>query len=280
MAALGIAILWHDTMHPALHNSLPNAEETDRLLIILDCSKSMDLRDAGPNGDQNRGERAADLIRDLILGENRIPPRTTLLVFAERSIPLFVDSNDWRVIQHGLNNRSLSEVLFDGKLTTIGAVLENVFDDFVAEWPDQSAVLMLVTDGDSEDSVEGIKLPRSIRRTLVVGIGSAEGRIIGDFRSRQDERTLGAIARELGGAYINANAEPIPVGALNRPPPSAAELAGEESMAADPIGPRSLWALWLMALGIPLLLAATLIPPFLDPSTTKPIKYETQSFIS
>ena len=46
LVTIGTAKLWSDSVHPAALNSIFDDEGTDRLLLILDCSESMDLRDA------------------------------------------------------------------------------------------------------------------------------------------------------------------------------------------------------------------------------------------
>lgn len=281
LVCLGLAKLSLDSSHPAELNFVFNNEETDRLLILLDCSQSMNLRDAGPEGNKSRGERAADLIRDVLLGEKRELPRTSLVVFADETTPLAIDTSDWKVIRHCLNNRNLSTVLFDDELTTISAALEEVCAEYADGWPDRSTALLLVTDGDSEDTVEGFELPRSIRRSVVVGIGSAEGRQIGDFQSRQDAENLDAIAKALGGVYVNCNTDPIPPQSLGRVPPSATPGGGGKDDNVDtPLGRRSYWALIVLGLGSLLLVAVNLVAPFLNPDKATRLNHESRNFLS
>jgi hypothetical protein len=277
---VGTSQLWRESMHPAKANTLPTIDENDRLLILLDASLSMDLRDAGPEGDISRGERAAEIIQELVLGGGRGAPRTTLVVFAETALPLAVDTNDWNVIRHSLNNRNLSEFLFKGRKTTIGAVVSQTLKEFAGKWPPRSTVLVLITDGDSDDPVRGVPLPRSIRRTLVIGVGSEEGRPIGNFQSRHDERVLREMARELGGTYYNGTRELVPAAALERPPLTAGELARQWSLQPRQIAPRSNWALALLGTGISLLGGAFVVGQILDPSVAKPLKHEKPVFLS
>jgi Ca-activated chloride channel homolog len=281
----GAGKLWVDSVHPAAWNSVFNDEETDRLLIVLDASLSMNLRDAGPERDLSRGERAASLIQELLLRDGDKLPRTSLLVFADKVTGLAIDTNDWNVIRHSLNNRNLSEALFDNEKTTVGAVLKVVLKGYADKWPERSTVMMLMTDGDSEDSVGAISLPPSIKRSLVIGVGSAEGKLIGDFQSRQEERNLQAIAKALGGRYFNCNEIPIPPESLGRQPPPAAEAGANSAEAAArrasaPLGERATWALVLLGAGAVLLVLVTLAGPFLDPENTKPLTYESPTFLS
>ncbi len=284
--AIGLAVLWVETLHPAALNSAFDTEETDRLLIVLDSSLSMNLKDAGPEGNISRGARAADLIAQLLQDDKRKPPRTTLVVFADKSNALAVDTNDWNVIRHSLNNRHLAQVLFDDETTTIGAVLRQVTDEFAKNWPARSTTLLLITDGDSEDQVGELALPRSIRSALVIGVGSAEGRLIGSFQSRQDERSLREIAQALGGRYVNGNASAVPQAALGRPSEEPAETkqANGRKAAPDmpdvPLGERPVLPLTLIGIGASLLAALTILSLYINPANRQPIRDESSPFLS
>lgn len=293
LVALGTVSLWSESVNPAVLNSIFDDEGMDRLLIVLDCSNSMNLRDAGPERDISRGKRAAMLIDELLHAEKRLPPRTTLVVFADRADPLCVDTNDWNVIAHNLQNRNLSEYLFEGKETTIGAILRKLFRRFDPpeededdpepkwRWPDHSTVLLLVTDGDSDDRVGEIKLPSAIRRTVVVGVGSSEGKLIGSFQSRQDEKSLEAVAKDLGGRYFNCSESRIRVDALARPPAPATETTNKaDGTDRDPIGQPSTRALALLGAGAALLVGATLAGPFLNPANATPWRNESPKFLA
>lgn len=284
LVALSTIQLWEDSTLPAELNSAYDHEETDRLLILLDASLSMNIKDAGPAGDQSRGTRAADVIRDLVLSADRLPPRTTLVVFADAHYALILDTNDWRVIQASLNNRHLSEVLFDDEKTTLGAVLEAATTDLAKEWPKDSTALLVITDGDSEDTPAPITLPPAIRRSVVVGIGSAEGRLIGNFRSKRNDETLEAAARASGGRYYNATTAPVPTEALGRPilPPTVGEGPDRPaSNAPAAIAVRDTAPLYLLAAGITSLIAALILSLILDPSKVAPTSsHENPIFLS
>lgn len=279
LAAIGIVWLSAGTASLPNLNSAINPQETDRVIILLDASLSMRLQDAGPSGNQNRGERAADLIRDLLHAEERRLPRTTLMVFAHRATPLAIDTIDWNVLRHAINNRDLSESLFADEETHIATVLQQVCEH-VAELPARSTVLMLVTDGDSEDRLDRMELPPSIRDVLVVGIGSDAGKIIDNSLSRQDAPTLQGIANAMGGQYINANIDPLPADALRRPPPSSAELAGEDpAVTTPPLGSRPAGALICLSAGTLLLVGAIALAPLRNPNHATPIHHETSAFL-
>lgn len=312
LLAAGGFLLLTTVPHPAELNSMTGSEEMDRLLILLDCSKSMDLRDAGEQGDLSRGQRAAQLIQDMLHEEDRELPRTSLVVFADEAMPLAIDTVDWQVLTHSINNRSLSEVLFDDEQTTIGGVLQKVFrlfgenrserllerqnvneeekekeeeeeeeDLFTKNWPERSTVLLLITDGDSADQIQGLQVPRAIRRVVVAGVGSAEGKMIGSFQSRRDDANLEAIAAALRGTYFNGNKAAVPVSALDRPPAPLAEIRAAEEAALGQLPPRPAWPLLLLGVGCVLLTAAMLAGGLLNPARGKPIHHhESARFLS
>lgn len=281
LVTIALTKLWSESTIPAAMNSNFNVEEMDRLIIALDASLSMDLRDGGPNRDISRGERAAELIKDLLVQNGSKLPRTTLIVFADKATPLAVDTNDLNVIRHGLNNRGLSQVLFDDEQTTVGAALESIIADFAAKNPDRSTALLLITDGDSEDEIVAFELPASIRRAVVVGVGSDEGKLIGNFQSRQDADQLQRIAQALGGRYFDGNETAVPEAALGRTPTELSEPTAErESEVAAPIGTRSTWALVLLGAGSVLLVGITVVSPFLNPANLTPMRYEKSEFLS
>lgn len=286
LVAAGLIGLWSQSVRPSSLNSAYDDEEMDRLLILLDCSLSMNLRDAGPNRDLFRGERAAQLVEELLLKADRKLPRTTLVVFANRADALVVDTNDWNVVRQALANRNLSAALFDDEPTTVGDVLRQVCEGYGEEWPARSAALLLITDGDSEDSIEKLDLPRSIRRLVVAGVGSSEGRPIGGAVSRQEEASLDALARSAGGRYFNGNESPIPLDALDRPPPPRVDAVAEDEKSgpgtagAPPLPERSILALALFGAGSLLLVATTVAGTLLNPANATPQRHERPRFLS
>ena len=68
-----------------------------------------------------------------------------------------------------------------------------------------------MSDGDTIPDSGIPELPRSIQRTLVVGVGDARsGRFIDGHQSRQDFSTLRQLAGRLRGDYFDANEKHLP----------------------------------------------------------------------
>src|SRR5439155_4954956 len=70
-------------------------------------------------------------------------------------------------------------------------------------WPPGSAVMMVVTDGDTVPATGMPKMPASIGNNVVlVGVGSPTvGKAFGGHMSRQDVSTLRQVATRLNGTY-------------------------------------------------------------------------------
>ena len=66
--------------------------------------------------------------------------------------------------------------------------------------------MALVSDGDSVPALGMPKMPISVRRVLVVGVGDATtGKFLDGHLSRQDRSTLRQVAARLGGVYHDGN---------------------------------------------------------------------------
>ena len=79
-----------------------------------------------------------------------------------------------------------------------------------------SALMVIVSDGDTVPSTGMPTLPPSIGGTLVIGVGDhLSGSFIGGQQSRQDESTLRQVAIRTGGEFHNGNRRQVPSDILN-----------------------------------------------------------------
>jgi hypothetical protein len=198
--------------------------ELDRMIVIMDASKSMNIQDTGPDGHDTRATRARDLIHQLISQTHRMP-RTTLLTFSESAIPVVYDAKNWDVLSTVLL-RSYYTKSFGAEHTAIDHAVQKAFN-MAADWIPDSTVVVLVTDGESTAALERFEMPPSIRRVLVLGVGSIEGRPAGtglESISRLDEENLRRIANLAGGDYVNATREMLSPERIDEllPPPRKA----------------------------------------------------------
>jgi hypothetical protein len=183
--------------------------EMDRMIVIMDASNSMNIQDAGPDGQQTRAGRARDLIYQLVSGADRMP-RTTLITFGESAIPVVYDAKDWDVLS-GVLLRAYYSKSFESEGTAVDDAIRKSLE-MAADWLSGSTVVVLATDGDSAPSADHFEIPPSIRQFIVLGVGSPEGRPAGKKLaeiSRLEEGNLQRIAGLTGGDYFNANRDAL-----------------------------------------------------------------------
>ena len=83
-------------------------------------------------------------------------------------------------------------------------------------WRINSALLVIVSDGDTVSDAGMPELPPSFGGTLVVGVGDhLSGSFIAGQQSRQDESTLRQVAIRTGGEFHNGNRRQVPSDILN-----------------------------------------------------------------
>ena len=211
------------------------------LVILLDVSPSMNLRDAGPDGRSTRAGQAAAIARSIL---DRIPPeqaRITMVACYSEALPLVSRCGDREVIWNFMNRMPLVYAFPHGKTDLLKGV--NKAGAMAAEFPRRNATLLVLSDGDTVADTGLQSLPSAFAGALIVGVGNRlAGTFIDGHVSRQDDATLAQLARRLSGVYHDGNAKQVPTAllkSLESAPPSASPLSWS---------PR-LWALVLLAAG-------------------------------
>jgi Ca-activated chloride channel family protein len=194
---------------PKTHNSQQVETAKQRhVVILLDVSPSMRLRDAGPESEQSRMQRARVVLESFF---DRVPIRQyrlSVIAFYNDAIPVVIDTNDLEVVRNTLNDLPM-HYAFKGKDTNLFKGLEKVAE-ISRSWQPKSTVLMVVSDGDTVPATGMPKLPASIYDMLVVGVGDpVTGTFIAGKNSRQDVSTLRQVAARLGGEFHNGNVQHI-----------------------------------------------------------------------
>ena len=209
VAALAAAV-WGLTvllvLPPAAHRAGEIKENEYRhLVLVLDVSRSMEVEDAGPGGKQKRAERAADLIQSFFERVQAERYRTTVVAVASDAKPVVVDTSDREVIRNILTELPMRHAFKPGE-TNIFAGLEEAAR-IAKPWPPGSAMMMMVTDGDTVPATGMPKMPASIGGNVVmVGVGNPTvGKSLGGHTTRQDVSTLRQVAVRLGGTYHDGN---------------------------------------------------------------------------
>ncbi len=179
------------------------------LVLALDVSPSMQLKDAGPDGKQSRAERASDVLMSLLSRIATDQARISIVAFYTDAKRVVVDTFDMEVVKNALNDLPLDLAFDVGKTKLLDGVRESA--ELAKPWQPDSATLVVVSDGDTIPDSGMPELPRSIQRTLVVGVGDARaGRFIDGHQSRQDFSTLRQLAGRMRGDYFDANEKHLP----------------------------------------------------------------------
>jgi Ca-activated chloride channel family protein len=179
------------------------------LVIALDVSPSMNLGDAGPQGNQSRGERAREVLRSVLERLDSRRMRVSVVAFYSDARPVVVDTFDPEVTANILADLPL-EHAFQGGQTNLYAGVQSA-GELAKAWRERSASLLVVSDGDTLPPREAPTLPRAYANVLVLGVGSPQrGTFIDGHNSRQDAASLERLATRLGGRYQDANVRHVP----------------------------------------------------------------------
>jgi Ca-activated chloride channel family protein len=209
IAALGLATWGLATLlaiAPKVHKLGPQASAGGlrHLLLVLDVSPSMTLKDAGVDRDKSRRQRAAELLASFF---QRVPAdlyRTSIVACYNGAKPVVEETKDIEVVRNILDDLPLRYAFPVGKTDIFSGLSEAA--RIARPWEPGSTTLMVVTDGDTVPATGMPKMPASIGHVVIVGVGDTKsGSFIDGQQSRQDASTLRQIAVRLGGVYHNGN---------------------------------------------------------------------------
>ncbi len=200
----GFLSLWL-VVEARVHNQ-SKIEEQDykHLILVMDVSPSMNLKDAGPELKETRRMRASKILESLF---NRVPMRefkiTVIGVFSDAK-PLLKESTDIEVVRHIVEDMPLSHAFKPEKTKLLDGI--NLAAKMAVGWNPRSATMIVVTDGDTVPATGMPDLPDAIANVLIVGVGDpVAGQYIDGHQSRQDIATLRQVANRLRGVYHNGN---------------------------------------------------------------------------
>lgn len=181
-------------------------KELKRLMIVLDVSPSMDLTDAGPTMSDTRARRAADLVTSILDRIILEQTRVSVVAVYNGAFPVVIDTRDPAIIRNILRDLPLDYAFDHGKTRLLDGLREAF--TIAKPWRERSTTLLLVSDGDTVPDAGMPELPRSIDRTLILGVGDPRGgKYIDGHTSRQDMTTLRQLATRLRGTYHEGNAK-------------------------------------------------------------------------
>lgn len=188
------------------------ADERHRLVFAVDLSPSMQLRDAGPKGEQTRAQRMYDVV-DAILGRIDGDVLYTVICFYTDAAPVIVDAEDPALVHNALSGLPIWYAMTPGKTDLGVAVRDSI--QLIGDRKRDQVTLFLCTDGDSLPLGPLPEAPPAIRHAYVLGVGDPDhGTFIDDHLSRQDAGVLRLVAGRLSGQYLDVNKQHMPTVAL------------------------------------------------------------------
>jgi Ca-activated chloride channel homolog len=199
----GLLTLW--SLEPKVHvaQAVPESE-IKHLVLLLDVSPSMLLVDAGPEQKQSRRQRVHTLMQSFFERVQLPEYRTSIIAVYNGAKPVVIDTKDREVINNILEDLPMHQAFPAGK-TELFTGLEEVVN-IVKDFPPDSTVLMLLTDGDTVPASGMPKMPPSVEDVLIIGVGDPiKGRFFNGRQSRQDASTLRQLAIRMGGTYHDGN---------------------------------------------------------------------------
>jgi Ca-activated chloride channel family protein len=197
-------------IEPRVHQTdeIPE-EEWRHLLLVHDVSPSMMLKDAGPSGTMSRAARAKELIDSLF---ERVPIgkfKITVIATFNGAKPVVEDTRDIEVVRHILGELDMRYAFKPGSTRLFDGIEEAA--RIAKHWRQNSAMLVIISDGDTVPATGMPRLPPSIGGSLVIGVGDhVTGKFIAGHQSRQDASTLRQVAVRLGGEFHNGNKRHVP----------------------------------------------------------------------
>ena len=204
IACWGFASLWL-VVEAEVHNKQKIEEnEYKHLVLVVDVSPSMHLKDAGPNGEKTRRQRASDVLESLF---NRIPMRqfkiSFIAVYTDAKM-LLEDSQDHEVVRHIMEKMPMWHAYKPGKTKLMSGINESA--KVAKPWNPKSTYILMLTDGDTVPTTGMPTLPASVAEFIVVGVGnSSTGSFIDGHQSLQDINTVRHVANRLRGVNHNGN---------------------------------------------------------------------------
>ena len=192
---------------------VPTAPDTRHLVLVLDVSPSMQLKDAGPTGELSRAARAAEVVRAVVGMAPAGRTRVTVVAAYTAGKPVVLDTADRELAAH-LLTVPLRVAFTQGETDLLSGITEAA--KVAAPFPAGSAGVVVVTDGDTVPPAGMPPMPASVgANVLVVGVGSPTGgKSIAGHTSRQDVATLQQIASRLVGTYHDGNVTDPPAGLM------------------------------------------------------------------
>jgi len=198
------------TIEPKIHKAKAvDPDEIRHIVIVLDVSPSMKIKDAGEDGTRTRRKRAFELMESFFKRVRVEQMRLSLIAVYNGAKPVVVDTKDAEVVRNFLDSMDMYTAFEAGKTHLFDGL--DLATEISSQWRQDSTTIVLLSDGDTVPSVGIPKMPRSVNGILVIGVGNPiKGTFLDGQNSKQDASTLRQIALRLNGTYHDGNVKHIP----------------------------------------------------------------------
>ena len=207
---------------------------TRHLMVLLDVSPSMLLKDAGESGTDTRTARASAVLKSVL---DRVPGdhvKFSAAGFYTETRLLVSDCQDRELILHLAGGTPFHITYQPGKTDLLKSL--NEAGALMKDWERKSTTLLVISDGDSVPPVGLKPMPSSVSQVLFAGVGDpGRGTFVDGHLSRQDSANLSQLARRLNGSFQDCNVRQLPSEALarlNAEEPGAARWKTDRRMIA------------------------------------------------
>lgn len=258
LASVTWGLLTLARLDPTAVEAGPSEKTSQRVLIVLDVSPSMQVVDAGPDLEKiSRARWAGVLVRSILDRLDMRETRLSVIAFYTGALPILTDTFDKQVVANLLDGLPMHRAFRAGG-TDASAGIERALE-LAKPWARRSTTLVFVGDGDLERPPQLGQIPASISDAIVIGVGDTQrSSLVGGHSSRQDSWTLKQLAARLGGHYHEGNRRHLPstiLDSLTMTAPNQRAPMSERDVAlwASGVGASSLAFLgpMLLLLGVP-----------------------------
>lgn len=237
LATWGCVVLM--LLEPAGADVPPAPKASKHLLIALDVSPSMLLKDAGPDTEKvSRSAWAGKVVQGILDRLDMKETRITLVGFYTKAITVLDQTTDRNVVSNVFDGLELY-VAFEGGPTDLAAGVDAALKASKS-WARGSTTLVVVSDGDASTNIGAIRLPPAIADSIVIGVGDPyKPTVISGHSSKQETLNLKQLAARLGGYYHEGNRLHLPssvVGRLSMSTPDAGLGIGLREAALASVG--------------------------------------------
>ncbi len=194
----------------------PTRQASKQLLICMDVSPSMMLKDAGPSAEKiSRAAWAGKVVQGILDRLDTETTRVTLFAFYTKALPIVQETFDKEVIRNALDGLPMYVAFEPGPTDMHQGVTKSL--EFARVWAAGSAMLVVISDGDASANAAAVHVPDSIADAIVIGVGDPyRSTVINGHASRQDGDSLKQLAARLGGLYHNGNEKHLPSHVLDK----------------------------------------------------------------